>query len=149
MLSINFIAKKKELAIIDDVRVRVCAEASLKVFFLRLNIGVLEHDCGQVERRCEHKNGTRARPEKFCDWHRKYFSSPGTACTCSCNLNGLKLRVGNFQIIGYFLSGGGRDRLQLTVFTVSYDPPLFRSIVTGRVYVQLRRVSKNALPKSV
>ena len=63
---------------IDDICVRVCAEAGLKdsFFFLRLNFWVLAHDCDQDERKCDQKNGTRARPEKFCDWHRKDFSSP-------------------------------------------------------------------------
>ena len=48
----------------------------LAFFYLRLNFWVLAHDCDQDERKCDQKNGTRARLEKFCDWHRKDFSSP-------------------------------------------------------------------------
>ena len=45
-------------------------------FFLRLNFWVLAHNCDQVEIKCDQKNGAQARSEKFCDWHRKDFSSP-------------------------------------------------------------------------
>ena len=46
---------------IDDVRVRVCPEDGLNdsSFFWRLNFWVLAHDCDQVERKCDQKNGTR------------------------------------------------------------------------------------------
>ena len=74
-----FIAKKKGTCYhFIDVCVRVGAEAGFKdgFFFLRLNFWVLAHDCDQDERKCDQKNGTRARPEKICDWHRKDFSEP-------------------------------------------------------------------------
>ena len=51
--------------VIDDVCVRVCAEAALKekVFlFLHLTFWVLAHDCDQDERKCDQKNGARVWP---------------------------------------------------------------------------------------
>ena len=40
----------------------MCAEDGLKdsfLFFLRLNFGILAHDCDQDERKCDQKNGIR------------------------------------------------------------------------------------------
>ena len=73
--------KKKELAIISLMMFVFGCKQNLtskiaSFLFLRLNFWVLAHDCDQVERKCDQKNGARARSEKFCDWHRKDFSSP-------------------------------------------------------------------------
>ena len=41
----------------------------------------------KVGRKCNQKNGARARPENFCDWHRKDFSSPEEClqlCSAPC-----------------------------------------------------------------
>ena len=56
----------------------LCAEAAFKdkPVFLRLKFLVLARDCDQNERKYNQKNGARVLPEKFCDWHRKDFSSP-------------------------------------------------------------------------
>ena len=55
--------KEKELAIISLMMfVSGCVQkmaSKIASFFLRLNFWVLAHDCDQVERKCDQKNGTR------------------------------------------------------------------------------------------
>ena len=82
LLSIDFHCKeKKDRAIISLMMfVFGCVQklASKIASFFAPKFLSLAHDCDQVERKCDQKNSARARPEKFCDWHRKDFSSPAT-----------------------------------------------------------------------
>ena len=72
------IAKKRNLLSLNDSKFHWWCSFSVCVQKLASKIASLSlaHDCDQVERKCDQKNGARARSEKFCDWHRKDFSSP-------------------------------------------------------------------------
>ena len=83
-LFFDFHCKKKKLVFMSLMTFvfgcvqKLPSKISFFVFSLRLTFSGLAHDCDQVERKCNQKSGACVRPEKFCDWHRKDFSSPGS-----------------------------------------------------------------------